>query len=260
MAVPNLASVSGITVGHATDAARWTGCTVVLAPPGGMRATATLRGRATGTRELDALTPRHVVGHVDALLLTGGSAFGVGAADGVMRWVAERGRGFPVGRARRVPIVPTAVIFDFDLAPDAAPRWPTADGAYRARDAASSDIPEGSVGAGTGATVGKALGPHRAVKGDVVVGALVVLNAVGNVLDAAGVSLAGARGLARRIVPFATQFDGDIVFALSTAALAPAHLLRVEALAAHTVPAAVERAVRLAQGTREIPGLRGGRP
>jgi len=167
MAVPNLASVSGITVGHATDAARWTGCTVVLAPPGGMRATATLRGRATGTRELDALTPRHVVGHVDALLLTGGSAFGMGAADGVMRWVAERGRGFPVGRARRVPIVPTAVIFDFDLAPDAAPRWPTADDAYRACDAASSDIPEGSVGAGTGATVGKALRPHRAMKGGV---------------------------------------------------------------------------------------------
>src|SRR6059036_3371955 len=202
--VPNLASVSGITVGHWTDPVRATGCTVVLAPGGGMRAAAAVRGRATGTRELDALHPRHVVGHVDAILLSGGSAFGLGAADGVMRWLAERQRGFPVGAAGAVPIVPTAVIFDFDLGPSGrADRWPMPDDGYRACDAATVDIAEGSVGAGTGATVGKALGLRRAMKGgvgtwavqggEVVVGALVVANAVGNVVDANGRILAGAR-------------------------------------------------------------------
>src|SRR5439155_17132946 len=105
----NLAAVAGVTVGHWTDARTATGCTVVLAPPGGMRAGVAIRGRATGTRELDALHPRHLVGHVDAVLLTGGSAYGLGAADGVVRWLRERGRGFPVGPAGVVPIVPTAV-------------------------------------------------------------------------------------------------------------------------------------------------------
>src|SRR3989449_4479613 len=313
----NLAAVAGITVGHWTDARTATGCTVVLAPPGGMRAGVAVRGRATGTRELDALHPRHLVGHVDAILLTGGSAYGLGAADGVVRWLRERGRGFPVGPAGIVPIVPTAVIFDFDLAPGGrADRWPTADDAYRACEAASPVIAEGSVGAGTGATVGKALGPRRAMKGglgtwaaragEVVVGALVVVNAVGNVLDGAGRILAGARGpdgrpvdalrylaeggaplggaarhttlavvatnaaldklqlealahaagdaLARRIVP-RTPFDGDVVFAVSTAALAPQTPLQPEALAQLAVPEAVERSVLLARGMRDVPGL-----
>src|SRR5881628_1167722 len=327
----NLAAVSGLTVGHWTDLATATGCTVVLAPSGGMRASCAVRGRATGTRELDALDPRHLVGHVDAILLTGGSAFGLGAADGVMRWLRERGRGFPVGPAGVVPIVPTAVIFDFDLAPGSkADRWPTGDDAYRACSAASTEIPEGSVGAGTGATVGKALGPGGAMQGgvgtwavragDVVVGALVVLNAVGNVVDANGRILAGARqggggvdgklvdaldylsrggapfgagagaggagrnttlavvatnarldrvalhslahaagdALARRIVPYGTPFDGDVVFAVSTAAVAAATPLQVEALAALALPEAVERAVRLARGARDIPGLADG--
>src|SRR5437867_3660184 len=207
----NLAAVQGITVGHWTDSQSATGCTVTLAPPGGMRAACAVRGRASGTRELDALDPRQLVGHIDAVLLTGGSAYGLGAADGVMRWLKERGRGFPVGPAGVVPIVPTAVIFDFDLAPGAkADRWPGADDAYRACAAAATEIPEGSVGAGTGATVGKALGPRGAMKGgvgtwaaragDVVVGALVVLNAVGNVLDANGRVLAGARGADGRLV------------------------------------------------------------
>jgi L-aminopeptidase/D-esterase-like protein len=314
----SLSAVAGITVGHWTDARAGTGCTVVLAPPGGMRAGVAIRGRATGTRELDALNPRHLVGHVDAILLTGGSAYGLGAADGVVRWLRERGRGFPVGPAGVVPIVPTAVIFDFDLAPGGrADRWPTADDAYRACEAASTEVAEGSVGAGTGATVGKALGPRHAMKGgagtsaaragEVVVGALVVANAVGNVLDAAGRILAGARGLngkpvdalrylaeggvpfggaarhttlavvatnatldkvqleglaqaagdalARRIVPYGTPFDGDVVFAVSTAAVAPQTPLQIEALAQLAVPEAVERAVRLARGVADVPGL-----
>src|SRR5207302_10565471 len=107
-----LAAVQGITVGHWTDSQCATGCTVPLAPPGGMRAACAVRGRGSGTRELDALDPRHLVGHVDAVLVTGGSAYGLGAGDGVMRWLKERGRGFPVGPAGVVPIVPTAVIFD----------------------------------------------------------------------------------------------------------------------------------------------------
>src|SRR6266704_1450741 len=200
----SLTAVRGISVGHWTDLERATGCSVVLGPESGMRAACAVRGRATGTRELDALNPRHVVDRIDAVLLTGGSAYGLGAADGVMRWLKERGRGLPVGSAGIVPIVPTAVIFDFDLAPGGkADRWPTADDAYRACTAASADVVEGSVGAGTGATVGKALGPRAAMKGgvgswaasggDIVVGALVVLNAVGNILDGAGAVLAGAR-------------------------------------------------------------------
>src|SRR5437870_4914776 len=216
----SLAAVRGISVGHWTDLERATGCTVVLGPDGGMRAACAVRGRATGTRELDALNPRHLVDRIDAILLTGGSAYGLGAADGVMRWLKERGRGLPVGSAGIVPIVPTAVIFDFDLAPGGkADRWPTADDAYRACAAASGEgeVAEGSVGAGTGATGGKALGP--------------------------------------RIVPYGTLFDGDVVFAVSTAAAAPATPLQAEALAALAVPTAVERAVRLARGLRDIPGL-----
>jgi len=318
-AATSIAAVPGITVGHWTDLDRATGCTVVLGPDAGMRAACAVRGRATGTRELDALNPRHVVDRIDAILLTGGSAYGLGAADGVMRWLRERGRGLPVGPAGIVPIVPTAVIFDFDLAPGGkANRWPTADDAYRACGAASGDVAEGSVGAGTGATVGKALGPRAATKGgvgtwavrggDVIVGALVVLNAVGNILDGSGAVLAGARGpdgayvdalthfgqggapfaarnttlavvatnaaldrtgleslahaagdaLARRIVPYGTLFDGDIVFAVSTAAVAPATPLQAEALAALAMPVAVERGVRLARGMRDIPGLADG--
>src|SRR5437870_2380280 len=318
----SLTAVRGISVGHWTDLERATGCSVVLGPESGMRAACAVRGRATGTRELDALHPRHVVDRIDAVLLTGGSAFGLGAADGVMRWLKERGRGLPVGSAGIVPIVPTAVIFDFDLAPGGkADRWPTADDAYRACSAASDHVAEGSVGAGTGATVGKALGPRAAMKGgvgswaatggDIVVGALVVLNAVGNILDDSGAILAGARGadgkfvdalahfgrggapfgvgkarnttlavvatnasldrtgleslahaagdaLARRIVPYGTLFDGDVVFAVSTAAVAPATPLQAEALAALAVPIAVERGVRLARGVRDIPGLADG--
>jgi L-aminopeptidase/D-esterase-like protein len=316
---PNLAAVSGILVGHWTHPGRATGCTVVLAPPGGMRAAAALRGRATGTRELDPLAPRHVVGHADAILLTGGSAFGLGAADGVMRWLRERGRGFPVRAELAVPIVSAAVIFDLGNT-GAQPMWPDADAGAAACDAAGSDIAEGSVGAGTGATVGKAAGIPRAMKGgvgtwaaragDIVVGALVVTNAVGDVRDGTGAILAGARdegggfldsqrylaqggapfgagppsphnttlavvatnaaldkvaleqlahagsdALARRITPYGTLFDGDVVFAVSTAGRPPASPLQVEALAAEVVPEALERAVRLARGTAMTPGL-----
>lgn len=196
-----LTAVEGLTVGHATLADAGTGCTVVLAPPGGMRAAAHVRGRATGTREFDALSPRHIVPRIDAILLTGGSAYGLGAADGVMRWLRERDRGFPVG-VTVVPIVPTAVVFD--LTPVGRPdRWPGPDDGYAACEAAGTTFAEGSVGAGTGATVGKALGIDNAMKGGVgtwavrhgalVVGALAVVNAFGDVRDGQGAIIAGAR-------------------------------------------------------------------
>lgn len=199
---PDLARF-GLAVGHATDAEGATGLTVVRGIDGPFRAAAAVFGRATGTRELHALDPHHLVDRVDAILLTGGSAFGLDAAAGVMRWMAERGRGYPVG-AGVVPIVPAAVIFD--LAPlGRADRMPTPEMAYRAcEDAASRDVPEGSVGAGAGATVGKLGGRERAMKGGVGVAvvssaeggdiaALAVVNALGDVCDASGRIIAGAR-------------------------------------------------------------------
>lgn len=202
VSTPALTEIEGLSVGHYTDSEGATGCTVILAPPQGMPAAAYVRGRATGTRELDALSPHHLVPTVNAILLAGGSAFGLGAADGVMRWLAERGRGFPVG-VGVVPIVPAAVVFD--LAPLGLPnRWPGAEDGYRACEEASQIVAEGSVGAGTGATVGKVLGAKSAMKGgvgtwavrsgDLVVGALAVVNAFGDVRARDGTILAGARG------------------------------------------------------------------
>lgn len=192
----------GLAVGHATDADGATGCTVVRGATGPFRCGVHVVGRATGTREFALLDPGHLVDRVDAILLAGGSAYGLDAAAGVMRWMEERGRGFPVGPGV-VPIVPAAVIFDlaplgrFDVRP-------TPDMAYEACDRATdAHVPEGSVGAGTGATVGKIAGPASAMKGGVGVGAstagvvevraLSVVNALGDVRDAAGQIVAGAR-------------------------------------------------------------------
>lgn len=192
----------GLAVGHATDVDGATGCTVIRGASAPFRCAAHVVGRATGTRELALLHPAHLVDRVDAILLSGGSAYGLDAAAGVMRWMEAHSRGFPVG-AGVVPIVPAAVIFD--LAPlgrfDARP---TADMAYAACESASGDAPlEGSVGAGTGATVGKMAGPAmvskggvgigEAIAGDIHVNALAVVNALGDVRDAAGAIIAGAR-------------------------------------------------------------------
>lgn len=191
----------GLAVGHATDERGITGLTVLRGVDGPLRGAACVFGRATGTRELDALAPSHQSGRVDAVLLTGGSAYGLDAAAGVMRWMEERRRGFDAGVAV-VPIVPAAVIFDLAIG-DARSR-PTPDMAYVACESANTrDIGEGSVGAGTGATVGKGAGRHSAMKGgfgcavkaagDVVVCAAAVVNALGDVRTADGRILAGAR-------------------------------------------------------------------
>jgi L-aminopeptidase/D-esterase-like protein len=300
-----------LRLGHATDAEARTGCTVLLGP---FRAACDVRGFATGSRELDSLSSLHIVPRVDALLLTGGSAFGLAAAEGVVAWLEERGIGYDVGVAR-VPIVPAAVIFDLrvgraDRRPDAAM------GRVACESARPWPWPEGAVGAGTGATVGKLLGPDGAAPGGFgcqlehmagrPVLALAVVNAVGDVLDEEGRVIAGARdehgrfvhaarqllrdgapdafarlrppppgtnttlavvatdaplardalqalarmagaAMARRISPVNTPFDGDIVFALSTAPEArevpSAELLALGAAASYALERAIERAV-----------------
>lgn len=191
----------GLAVGHATDEKGITGLTVLRGVDGPFRGGACVFGRATGTREIEALASSHASGRVDAVLLTGGSAYGLDAAGGIMRWMEERKRGFDVG-VGVVPIVPAAVIFDLTIG-DAAAR-PSAAMAYTACDAADTrDIAEGSVGAGTGATVGKGAGRPNAMKGgfgcasktsgEITVCAAAVVNALGDVRTADGKILAGAR-------------------------------------------------------------------
>lgn len=201
---PDLTSF-GLAVGHATDVGGATGLTVIRGIDRPLRAGAATFGRATGTRELHTVAVDHSLqGRVDAIMLTGGSAYGLDAAGGVMRWMEERGRGLPIGTGV-VPIVPAAVVYD--LTPlgrfDARP---TAQMAYDASESATSvNIAEGSVGAGTGTTVGKMLGPGLAMKGgfgcaidalpdgSVSVAAMVVVNALGDVRGADGNIIAGAR-------------------------------------------------------------------
>ncbi|MGK7313349.1 MAG: P1 family peptidase [Candidatus Longimicrobiales bacterium M2_2A_002] len=298
-----ITDVPGIRVGHAGDDDARTGCTVVLGP---FRAAHDARGAATGTRELATASPHHLVPRIDAILLTGGSAFGLAAADGVMAWLEEQGEpfGFDTGVAR-VPIVPAAVIFDLDNGVD---RRPDAAMGRAACEVAGTEVAEGAVGAGTGATVGTGRGPGEAMPGGVgtaavvgsgwTVGALVVVNALGDVLDSHGRIIAGTRGpdgafldsarlareagstpapgtnttlcvvatdapldrmglaalaragstgMARRISPAHTPFDGDVVFAVSNAGEprpgAPEQVLALSALAAEAVAEAIERAV-----------------
>jgi L-aminopeptidase/D-esterase-like protein len=195
----SITDIAGVLVGHDTDRQGATGCTVVLCPPGTV-GSGEVRGGAPGTRETDLLRPGTLVQEVHAVLLTGGSAFGLAAADGVMRFLAERGVGFDAAVAR-VPIVPAAVLFDLGVGDPSARPGP--ESGYRACQAAAGDVSEGSVGAGTGATVAKLEGADRAVKGGVgtasvrddhlIVGALAAVNAMGEIVDEDGSVLAGVR-------------------------------------------------------------------
>jgi len=257
-----ISDVSGIKVGHWTDEVAMTGCTVVLCPPETV-GSGEVRGGAPGTRETDLLRPGMLVNWVDAVVLSGGSAFGLAAADGVMKWLAERDRGFDTGSAR-VPIIPSAVIFDLAVG-DGSVR-PGPDQGYAACEAASEDMLVGAVGAGAGATVAKVYGPARArrgglagasIEGDgIVVAALAVVNALGEIVDDEGgvllgavpgeddveqgifpgnttlvvvatnaklskeranlLAIAGHGGIDAAIRPSHTIWDGDTVFALAT--------------------------------------------
>jgi len=257
-----ISAVSGVLVGHSTDKDAATGCTVVLCPDGAV-ASADVRGGAPGTRETDLLRPGGLVERVHAVLLTGGSAYGLDAAAGVMRWLEERGRGFPV-QTGVVPIVVGAVLFDLsvgrpDVRPDAA-------AGYAACATASAGPPsEGSVGAGTGATVAKALGMERALKGGigsacevsedgVSVGALVTVNSFGEVVDPdSGRVVAGPRaedaGFADTLAilrsrpglsPFAGDPNSTIGVVATDAALSKSDCYRLAVMA----QAGLTRAVR----------------
>jgi L-aminopeptidase/D-esterase-like protein len=204
-ATGSIVDVPGLQVGHFTHSQRPTGCSVVLARDGAVGAV-DVRGAAPGTRETDLLDPSNLVERVHAVLLSGGSAFGLDAASGVMRWLDEHGIGFETGYGR-VPIVPAAVLFDLPVVRqgDDPTIRPDADAGYAACQAASAQTPAaGNVGAGAGACVGKLFGLNRAMKGGIgnasvrvgpwVVGALVACNAVGDVLNpATGQVIAGAR-------------------------------------------------------------------
>ena len=186
-----ITDVPGIRVGHVTDLIGLTGCTVVLCEKGAVGGV-DQRGGAPGTRETDLLRPLHLVQKVHAVLLAGGSAFGLTAADGVMRYLEERGVGFDT-RVARVPIVPAAILFDLDLG-DPKARPDAAMGYAACQAATDGPVAEGNVGAGTGATAGRILGTGRAMKSGlgtaavslgrgVVVGAMVVVNPFGDVVD-----------------------------------------------------------------------------
>lgn len=191
----------GFKVGHWTHPQGHTGCTVVLAAGGAMGG-AEVRGGGPGTREVDVLAPSSLARDVHAVLLTGGSAFGLAAADGVVRWLAERGHGHLTRSGVRVPLVPAAVVFDLGALDPAA--RPDAAAGRGACDAASAAVPaRGPVGAGAGVAAGKLLGPDGwtrtgiGLASDTTAGALVtalaVVNPVGEVVDADGTVLAGSR-------------------------------------------------------------------
>ena len=310
-------TIPGVRIGHGSDFKALTGCTVVLCEEGAVCGV-DVRGSAAGTRDLETCLPGHVVEQVHAIFLSGGSAFGLDAAAGVMDYLESGGIGFPAGKAR-VPIVPGAVIFDLNLGlPKARPTRKMALAACRK---AGRTVVEGSVGAGTGATVGKLYGIARATKGGVgfatmklaggvSVQALAVVNAFGDVVDPrTGRVIAGARlasepakfagtvacmlageagagfgaasttlvvvitsagldkvqatkvaqmaqdGLARAIQPVHTQWDGDLVFALS-AGRKRAELNRLGTAAAEVTAEAIVRAVETAKGLGGVPSCR----
>lgn len=197
-----ITDIPGIRIGHAQDAQALTGCTVVLCE-GGAIGGVDQRGGAPGTRETDAMHPMHLVNEVHAVVLSGGSAFGLDAATGAVRYLEERGVGFDV-RVARVPIVPAAILFDLGIGSSEV--RPDAEMGYQACLNASPDPPrEGNIGAGTGATVGKILGMAGAMKSGIgttsleigsgiIVGAIAAVNVFGDVIDPdTGQIIAGAR-------------------------------------------------------------------
>lgn len=202
MASNTLTDVPGFAVGHATDLNAATGCTVIICPPATVGAV-DVRGGAPGTRETDLLQPQNHVQEVSAVVLSGGSAFGLASADGVVRYLEENEMGYRSGTGFLVPIVPAAILFDLRLG-DSTVR-PGPDMGYAAAQAATTDtVPQGTVGAGTGAVCGALRGIPFATKGGIGsasieiidglwVGAIVAVNAVGDVYDEQGAIMAGLR-------------------------------------------------------------------
>jgi L-aminopeptidase/D-esterase-like protein len=289
MAGKGLTDIAGLRVGHASDLDGITGCTVILCGPQGAVAGVDVRGSAVGEREMETLRVGHLVERIHALVLAGGSAFGLEAAGGAVRYLEEQGIGFDTGVAK-VPIVPAAILFDLGIG-DSRRRPDSAMGYQAAQRASDAAVEEGSVGAGTGATVGKLFGSKQATKGGlgtatqelpggVAVSALAVVNAFGDVRDpATGAIIAGARtapdspafadtvaqmkqgvlrrsnGLARALSPVHTTFDGDVVFSLSLGRK-EADLNTVGTVAAEVVAEAIVRGVKRARGLGGVPALK----
>jgi len=302
----------GIRVGHHTDLDAATGCTVILCDEPGV-AGIDIRGGATATHDTTLLGPTGLVERLDAVVLTGGSAPGLGCIAGVSRWLRDKGRGFPT-REARIPITPGAAIYDLAIGNPSA--FPTPDNAHAACEHASEQFERGSVGAGAGATTGKLLGQRRSMRGGLgtsgwrtddglTVGALAVVNGFGDIVDpATGRIVAGLRdehdaplgtrrtlidaqpkdlgfgtnttlavvatnarltkaqacvvariaqtGIARAVSPCHTQFDGDLVIAISTGSI-DADLNRVGALGAACVEAAIIDGVLSAHRFSDVP-------
>jgi L-aminopeptidase/D-esterase-like protein len=290
-----ITDVGGVRVGHWTDSAGRTGCTVVLFPEGTV-GSGEIRGGAPGTRETGLLDPSRTVTRVDAFVLSGGSAFGLAACDGVMRWCEERGVGLPTP-AGPVPIVVGAVLYDLGVG-DPRARPDAAAGYTACVDAVAGPFATGPVGAGCGATVRKWQGPDLSRagglgtatvrRGELVVSALVVVNAVGDVrppgedpldlgelagewatpafaavnttlgvvvtnaaLDKTGCHLlaqSGHDGLARALDPAHTTGDGDFLLAAACGAAVDVPVDIVRVLGARVVEAAARRGVELTGG------------
>ncbi len=306
-----ITDITGISVGHFTDNKNHTGCSVILCDTPTVCGV-DIRGGSPGTRETALLDPTCTVSGVNAILLTGGSAFGLSASDGVMRYLSEQNIGYDTG-VNKIPIVPSAVIFDFHLGDGKTA--PTPDYGYKACQNASPDnTQQGNVGAGTGAVIGKIRGAKKAMRGGLgsasikftdglIVGALAVVNTFGDIVDNNKI-IAGARsddnnllntskyilngnhidcgiktntvlavvatngdfnksettriaqmaqtGLSNVIVPSQTMYDGDIVFALSTAKIT-ADANRVGIIASEILKKAVINAIKNAHTTDHIP-------
>jgi len=296
-----ITDVPGILVGHWSDERALTGCTVIRCPPGTVGA-ADVRGGAPGTIGTDSLQPGTLVNEVHAIVLTGGSGFGLASAAGVVRYLEEQGIGFQTGPAR-VPIVAAAVLFDLGIGDPTA--RPDADAGYAAAASATAGpVAEGSIGAGTGATVAKLPDPRQGVKGglgtasvrhgDLIVGAIAAVNALGSIVDEDGTPIAENRGdaeasvemwpignttlvcvatnarvssanaprlaiaahdgIAIAVRPAHTHWDGDVAFALATGEV-DADWVRLPSMAAVAVAAAIRRGVWKATGAGGVPSV-----
>ena len=250
----SITDVPGIEVGHAHDEDALTGCTVIITRKGAV-AGVDQRGGAPGTRETDLLNPVNLISKIHGLLLSGGSAFGLDAASGVMRYLNEQGIGFDAGAAK-VPIVPAAVLFD--LAFGSAEIRPDAEMGYQAAQAANADDAQvGNIGAGMGATIGKILGMGNAMKaglgtasvdlgGGVIVGAIVAINAFGDIIrPQTGAILAGARPA--QVGPVKVGGDGEFANTLDVMKTLPGRTIMKLATRANTVIGAVATNAKLTQ-------------
>lgn len=234
----SITDIPGIKVGHFTDNRRPTGCTVILTLEGAV-AGVDVRGAAPGTRETDLLDPKNLVQEVHAILLSGGSAFGLDAATGVMKFLEERDVGYDVGVAK-VPIVPAAILFDLNVG-DAKIRPDAVAGYQACKNASDKLVKEGNIGAGAGATMNTTIG-------------VVAIDVKLDKAQCQKIAQMAHDGLARTINPVHTMYDGDTIFTLSTGeSTANVNLTLLGAASAEVMAQAVIRAILSAESIRGLP-------